>query len=341
MSIGLRTRDLRKVFTSPPPAGAALRGPGLGITPMRGRLEKTKHEIVALDGISLEVAPGEIFGLLGPNGAGKSTTVGVLTTRVRPTSGTAWVGPHDVWQERVPVKRLIGVVPQRPNLDFALTAREILTFHGAYFGIPAAARTRKAQTLLDRFELTDRADQLLFGFSGGMLQRLSIARAMMHDPSVLFLDEPSAGLDPQTRLLLWEIVREYNAAGRTVLLTTHNMEEADALCHRVAIVDHGRTIALGTPQELKDSIPGGYVIQIQFEHDTGGFLDLLRALPGVTEVRTLSGGRADVYADRGGPLIPSIVNRASENGASILDVHISTPSLENLFLHHTGRRLRE
>ena len=131
MSIGLRTHDLRKVFNSPRPAGAALRGPGLGITPVRGRQEKARHEIVALDGISLEVAPGEIFGLLGPNGAGKSTTVGVLTTRVRPTSGSAWVGPHDVWRERVPVKRLIGVVPQRPNLDFALTAREILTFHGA------------------------------------------------------------------------------------------------------------------------------------------------------------------------------------------------------------------
>ena len=341
MPIGLRTHDLRKVFTSPPPAGAALRGPGFGITPIIRKQEKTKHEIVALDGISLEVEPGEIFGLLGPNGAGKSTTVGVLTTRVRPTSGTAWVGPHDVWRERVPVKRLIGVVPQRPNLDFALTAREILTFHGAYFGISAASRVKRAQGLLDRFELSDRADQLLFGFSGGMLQRLSIARAMMHDPAVLFLDEPSAGLDPQTRLLLWEIVREYNAAGRTVLLTTHNMEEADALCHRVAIVDHGKTIALGTPKELKESIPGGYVIQIQFEQTTPEFLELLRGLPGVTEVRASSNGKVDLYADRGGPLIPAIVNLSSAQAVSILDVHIATPSLENLFLHHTGRRLRE
>jgi len=151
---------------------------------------KQKHEVAALDDLSLEVEPGEIFGLLGPNGAGKSTTVGVLTTRVQATSGEAWIGPHNVSRERVAVKRMIGVVPQRPNLDFGLTAREILTFHGAYFGLGASQRTALAGELLERFKLTERADQLVFGFSGGMMQRLSIARAMMHDPEVLFLDEP-------------------------------------------------------------------------------------------------------------------------------------------------------
>src|SRR5262249_27421539 len=145
------------------------------------------------------------------------------------------------------------------------TAREMLTFHAAYFGHPAAQRNRLAQDLLERFKLIDRADQLVLGFSGGMLQRLSIARAMMHDPEVLFLDEPSAGLDPQTRLLLWEIVREYNARGKTILLTTHNMDEADELCHRVAIVDHGRVIAQGTPEDLKRSIPGGYLLRLRYE----------------------------------------------------------------------------
>ena len=171
---------------------------------------KTKTEILALDGISLEIHAGEIFGLLGPNGAGKSTTVGILTTRVAPTSGQAWVGRFEIWKQQVEAKRLIGVVPQRPNLDFALTAREVLMFHGAYFGQSTRERARRADELLEKFKLTDRANQLPRGFSGGMMQRLSIARAMMHDPEVLFLDEPAAGLDPQTRLLLWEIIREYN-----------------------------------------------------------------------------------------------------------------------------------
>jgi ABC-2 type transport system ATP-binding protein len=340
MPIGIRTRDLRKVYTSPPPA-AAIRGAGAGFGRFPGvRGPAQKVEIVALDGLSIDIQPGEIFGLLGPNGAGKSTTVGVLTTRVRPTSGDAWIGEHNVWRELVAVKRLIGVVPQRPNLDFGLTAREILTFHGAYFGQSAAERTRRAGELLERFRLTDRADQLLFGFSGGMLQRLSIARAMMHDPDVLFLDEPSAGLDPQTRLLLWEIVRDYRARGRTILLTTHNMEEADAMCDRVAIVDHGRIIALGTPAALKHSVPGGYLIRLQFESAPPDLIDRLRSVPGVTEVRGTEGG-VDLYADRGGALIPRIVGIAVDSDVVIHDVHISAPSLENLFLHHTGRSLRE
>src|SRR5437867_11473928 len=337
MPIGIRTDSLRKVFTTPPAVGGQSRG-GFG---SRKSKAKPAYEVVALDGLSLEVHPGEILGLLGPNGAGKSTTVGILTTRVKPSAGHAWIGDFNVWERRVDVKRLIGVVPQRPNLDFNLTAREILTFHGAYFGMPAAERNSRADALLERFKLTDRAHNLPISFSGGMMQRLSIARAMVHDPKVLFLDEPSAGLDPQTRLLLWEIIREYNARGRTILLTTHNMEEADDLCHRVAIVDHGRIIALGTPAELKRSVPGGYLIRLQFESLPAGFLDILRSLPGVTEVRSAGDSAADLYAERGGPLIPLIVGRASEHQAVICDVHISAPSLENLFLHHTGRSLRE
>src|SRR5205085_6219383 len=245
------TDSLRKVYTSPPAVAGQSRGFG-GRGP-RGKPKAAAYEVVALDGLNLEVQPGEIFGLLGPNGAGKSTTVGILTTRVRPTAGTAWIGGHDVWREQTAAKRKIGVVAQRPNLDFSLTAREILLFHGAYFGLNSHDRSQRAAALLDRFKLTDRADQLVRGFSGGMMQRMSIARAMMHDPQVLFLDEPSAGLDPQTRLLLWEIIREYNGKGRTILLTTHNMEEADALCQRLAIIDHGRIIASGTPSDLKAS----------------------------------------------------------------------------------------
>ncbi|MEO8431631.1 MAG: ABC transporter ATP-binding protein [Acidobacteriota bacterium] len=342
MSIGIRTERLRKVYTSPPPAGTP--GRGLLGAPLAKRSRSTgrqKIEIVALEDLTLEVRPGEVFGLLGPNGAGKSTTVGVLTTRVRPTSGRAWVGDDEVWAKRVPVKRRIGVVPQRPNLDFSLTAREILLFHGAYFGVPLAERTERAKGLLDRFQLADRADQLVLGFSGGMMQRLSIARAMMHEPEVLFMDEPSAGLDPQTRLLLWETVREYNARGNTIVLTTHNMDEADDLCERVAIVDHGKVIALGTPSDLKAAIPGGHLIRLQLSPRSPALLESLARVPGVTEVRPVGPAGADVYADRGGTLVPELLNRVLADGAAVSDVHISEPSLENLFLHHTGRSLRD
>src|SRR6476469_4512891 len=339
MDSAIRTRDLRKVYNAQPPAAA-----GRSDSQDQSRRKKeSKPQIIALDGIDLDVAPGQIFGLLGPNGAGKSTTVGILTTRVRPTSGTALIGPHDVWRDQTAAKRLIGVVGQRPNLDFTLTAREILLFHGAYFGVDSRTRAARATQLLERFKLSDRADQLVRGFSGGMMQRLSIARAMMHDPQVLFLDEPSAGLDPQTRLLLWEIIREYNQSGKTILLTTHNMEEADALCQRLAIIDHGRDIALGTPAELKASVPGGFLLRLRFGAHSPALVEQLKTLAGVREVRvpTDSDSNTDVYADRGGSLVSEIANLAATTSVELSDVHISEPSLENLFLHHTGRSLRE
>jgi ABC-2 type transport system ATP-binding protein len=338
MSVGVRTQDLRKVFHTAPPPGAAG-----GLIPRgepRGS-KQPKNQVVALDRVSLEIRPGEIFGLLGPNGAGKSTTIGVLTTRVQPTSGQAWIGEHDVWKEQATVKTLIGVVPQRANLDFSLTAREILVFHAAYFGIGSKVRNERADALLEKFKLTERANQLTRGFSGGMMQRLSIARAMMHDPQVLFLDEPSAGLDPQTRILLCEIIREYHASGKTVVLTTHNMEEADALCERVAIVDHGHVIALGTPTGLKASIPGGFLVRVRIGNQTDELLEHFRSLPGVREVRAADSMGVDIYADRGGSLISEIANMAATTGTELSDVHISEPSLENLFLHHTGRSLRD
>ena len=337
MAVGVRTLDLRKIYSSAPPAAAA----GLVVRPPVRDSKQPKPQIAALDGLSLEVKPGEIFCLLGPNGAGKSTTVGVLTTRVRATSGQAWIGDYEVWTEQARVKRLIGVVPQRPNLDFSLTAREILIYHGAYFGLSSKERSERADGLLEKFKLTDRAHQMVRGFSGGMMQRLSIARAMMHDPQVLFLDEPSAGLDPQTRILLWEIIREYNHLGKTVLLTTHNMEEADALCQRLAIVDHGKVIAQGTPGELKRSIPGGFLLRLHFGKQTPELIERLQSLAGVREVRPLDSTGADVYADRGGSLIPEVAAVAVAAGAELSDVHISEPSLENLFLHHTGRSLRD
>lgn len=339
--LSVRIEDLRKVYTSPAPVAAFGRGPvGFG---GGGRKRSARRiDVVALDGISLEIAPGELFGLLGPNGAGKSTTVGILTTRVIPTSGTAWIGDREVRRDPVEVKRRIGVVPQRPNLDLALTAREILVFHGAYFGVPANERDGRALALLERFQLADRADDLVRGFSGGMMQRLSIARALMHEPEVLFLDEPSVGLDPQTRILLWDLIRSYHDEGHTIVLTTHNMEEADSLCQRVAIVDHGRVIGLGTPEELKRSVPGGFLISLQFAGTVpGSVVESVRALPGVTQVRAHADRGLEVYADRGGPLVPRLVSISDGSAPPVVDVHVSEPSLENLFLHLTGRSLRE
>jgi ABC-2 type transport system ATP-binding protein len=344
MGIAIRIENLRKVYDTPPPMVG--RGAGFSFTPVRSaggskNKEKKKFELVALNDVSFEIPAGVIFGLLGPNGAGKSTTIGILTTRTQPTSGRAFIGDYDVWRQQVEAKRLIGVVPQRPNLDFTLTAREILVFHGAYFGQNRAERERRADELLDKFKLTDRASHMVRTFSGGMMQRLSIARAMMHDPEVLFLDEPSAGLDPQTRLLLWETIRDYNRLGKTIVLTTHYMDEADTLCDSLAIIDHGRIIAQGTPQALKASIPGGYLLRLRFDRAPEGLITELQKLPGVTEVRSTDHIAADVYADRGGPLIGPIVHAAQAAGCQLNDVHIAEPSLETLFLHHTGRSLRD
>jgi ABC-2 type transport system ATP-binding protein len=232
-------------------------------------------------------------------------------------------------------------VQQRPNLDFQLSVREILEFHGAYFGQGRAERTRRAGELLDRFKLADRGENMVNSLSGGMMQRLSIARAMMHDPEVLFLDEPSAGLDPQTRLMLWDIIRDYSQRGKTLVITTHYMDEADSLCDRIGIIDHGHIIALGTPKQLKSSIPGGYLLRLRFDRLTPELVQNLGALPGVSEVKSADHVAADVYADRGGPLISAIVGAAAADGAFLHDVHISEPSLETLFLHHTGRSLRD
>lgn len=331
--MGLRvvTKDLRKVYKTPPPSGVTQRqderNPGA--------------EVIALNHISLDVFPNEIFGLLGPNGAGKSTAIGILTTRVKPTSGEAWIGDCEVWRNKVVAKRVIGVVQQRPNLDQWLTAREILCFHAAYFGFEPGEREKRAALLLERFQLTSRADHLVNGFSGGMMQRLSVARAMMHDPQVLFLDEPSSSLDTQTRLLLWEIIREYRGLGKTVVISTHNMEEADTLCDRIGIIDHGRVIALGTPLQLKSAVlRTGYVLHLDFAGVPNGMISYLRELPGVSKVNH-SGAHVDVYADRGGSLVAPIAAAASTQGVELRDVNISAPSLEDVFLHHTGRSLRQ
>ena len=298
-------------------------------------------EVKALDGISFEVKRGEFFGLLGPNGAGKTTTIGILTTRVRPSDGLAQIEGIDVARDPVSVKRRIGVVPQVNNLDRSLTASEILLFHAKYFGVAKQERERHAKDLLERFELADRGDEKVNEFSGGMVQRLKIARALMHDPALLFLDEPTTGLDPQSRRAMWDLLTELNKKGLTILLTTHYMEEADQLCGRIAIIDHGKLLTLDSPAQLKRSVPGGYLIELQVRdgnHDS--FQSGLRSLPGVVEIKT-DQDRVRVYADRIEGLLANAMRLAGDQDVMVTDAHVSEPSLENLFLHLTGRSLRE
>lgn len=300
-------------------------------------------EVTALDSISFDVPPGEFFGLLGPNGAGKTTTIGILTTRVRPTGGIARIEGIDVAKNPVAVKRHIGVVPQMNNLDRSLTAREILLFHAEYFGVAKHERETKAQTLLERFELADRANEKVTGFSGGMVQRMKIARALMHDPTILFLDEPTTGLDPQSRRAMWNLLTELNAKGQTIFLTTHYMEEADQLCRRIAIIDHGKLLALDSPAQLKRSVPGGYLIDLQIRSNGGAassFASVLHSLPGVVEVKSDT-ERVRIYADRAEGLLANAMRLASEHNVMVSDAHVAEPSLENLFLHLTGRSLRD
>jgi ABC-2 type transport system ATP-binding protein len=298
-------------------------------------------EVKALDGISFEVQRGEFFGLLGPNGAGKTTTIGILTTRVIPTGGVGKIEGVDVVHDPVTVKHRIGVVPQVNNLDRSLTAREILVFHAEYFGISKQTREQHADELLKRFELTERADEKVKGFSGGMVQRLKIARAIMHNPAILFLDEPTTGLDPQSRRMLWDLLIELNQKGLTILLTTHYMDEADQLCQRAAIVDHGKVLAIDSPAQLKRRVPGGYLVELQVRDAIpDAFVASLGSMPGVVEVKP-DDKRVRVYADHAEGLLATAMRLAADQDVMITDAHVAEPSLENLFLHLTGRSLRE
>ena len=245
--------------------------------------------IRAVDSLDLTVQGGEIFGLLGPNGAGKTTTVGMLSTRVVPTSGWACVGGVSVTHEPALAKQAIGVVAQTNTLDRSLTVWENLYFHCLYFGIGKSESRARATELLEQFHLSDRAKANVYALSGGMAQRLMVARGIAHRPHILFLDEPTAGLDPQSRLALWEILHELHGVGLTVLITTHYMEEAERLCDRVAIMDHGRILALGTPAELKASIGADTVVRVSTDGDSRALADLLLGLGDGARTETNNG----------------------------------------------------
>ncbi|MGH7640233.1 MAG: ABC transporter ATP-binding protein [Candidatus Dormibacteria bacterium] len=323
----------------------------------------------AVDGVSFEVRQGEVFGLLGPNGAGKTTTVGILTTRVRPTSGRALVAGVDVVKDPVAARRQLAVVPQRMNIDRSLSARRNLLFHAAYFGMPAKERAARADALLQEFGLADRANDKVDRFSGGQAQRLMLARGLMHDPQVLFLDEPTTGLDPQARLFVWERVGSLRRRGVTVVLTTHDMDEATELADRVAIMDQGKILALDTPQALTALVPGRSTLAISLARqdragepiDALSVVEALQALPGIERGEVVAAAEPGAWSAPGaagaaapeGPirlrlycaaetttLIAPVVQALTVAGAELVDMRLGQPSLEDVFIHLTGRGLR-
>jgi len=297
--------------------------------------------ILAVDELTLSVRRGEIFGLLGPNGAGKTTTAGMLTTGVIPTSGRAFVGGIDVVEHPVAAKQVIGVVPQTNTLDRSLSVWENLYFHGRFFGMSARVAKREATYLVERFWLADRAKSPVAALSGGMAQRLMVARAVMHRPAILFLDEPTAGLDPQSRIALWEILGELHADGQTILLTTHYMEEADQLCSRLAILDHGRLLALGTPRELKNTTGADTIVTVSAPGDLEALASVLKSeILGVQRVDRVDNNLLLTVEGAGG-ILPTVLTTAERNGFDITDISIAEPSLETVFINLTGKDLRE
>ncbi|WP_037311635.1 ABC transporter ATP-binding protein [Amycolatopsis orientalis] len=301
----------------------------------------------AVDGLDFRVPPGEVFGLLGPNGAGKTTTIGVLTTRIRPTAGSVLLHGVDVVRSPSSACRLFAAVSQRNTLDRSLTVRQNLLFHARYHRVPRAERDRRAVELLDVMGLTGLAGKRLDHLSGGQAQRIMIARALMHHPRVLFLDEPSTGLDPQARLFVHERIKELRTRGTTVLLTTHDMDEAAKLCDRIGIVDHGRMLTIDTPEELTRSLQVTRTLElaVRFHGGTGPLMTALTTLPGVREVE-LTEHKADlvrlrVFADRepGGLLTPAL-DVIARSGGAVQEFGIGKVSLEDVFIRMTGRDLR-
>ena len=295
----------------------------------------------AVDALVLSVGEGEIFGLLGPNGAGKTTTVGMLTTRVLPTSGEAFVGGVDVVAHPALAKQVIGVVTQQNTLDRALNVWENLYHHGRFFGMPSKDAKRAADDLLQLFQLSKWGKASVFALSGGMAQRLMVARSILHRPDILFLDEPTAGLDPQSRIALWGILGELHKAGQTILLTTHNMEEADQLCDRLAIMDHGRILALDTPAGLKASVGADTIITVHADGDLEALAALLRReVSGVTQSQQVD-GTIRVHVKGASSVLPPIVSAAERGGYPLRDLSVAEPTLETVFINLTGKELRD
>ena len=328
----IETRELRKVYPAPTGKrrGRPRTGPP-GLPPPTG-------EVVALQSLDLDINEGEFFGLLGPNGAGKTTTIGILTTRVLATAGTARVSGVDIASDAVRVRTHIGVVPQRPNPDRSLNALENLVYHAAYFGISRTLAEQRARQLMERLDIADKTQAKVDQLSGGQQQRLMIARALIHEPDVLFLDEPTVGLDPQARLDLWAILRDLHRQGRTIVMTTHYMEEADRLCDRIGIVDRGKLLALDTPARLKERAPGGTLIELQLDADAQPLVPAVSALDGVLRAEARD-TVLRAYSERGGRIISPLIQLVEDAGAHVRNIGLTEPSLETLFVSLTGRKL--
>ena len=311
-----------------------------GIVSLRGvrKVYEGKQAVTAVAGIDLDVRAGEIYGLLGPNGAGKTTTISMCTTRVLPTAGQVHIAGVDAVRHPADARRYMGVVPQYNTLERACTVAENIQFHCLYFGFTKAdARARTAQ-LLEQFHLTERAGSYPAQLSGGLAQRVQIARAIAHKPRVLFLDEPSAGLDPQSRIAMWEAVQRLHTEGITVVLTTHYMEEADELCDRVAIVDGGKILVEDTPAALKSSVGAETLYELDLREPAGALIPVLSALPHVSGVEQTPRGLRVMAAHANG-LLSQVVSAASSYG--LRDLSITEPTLETVFIRLTGRDLRE
>lgn len=294
----------------------------------------------AVDRLNLTVEEGEIFGLLGPNGAGKSTTVAMLATILPPTRGTALVGGYDIRRQPKEVRKIIGVVPQEFGLYDDLTARENLAYFGRLHGLGGDRLRKRIDELLELVQLEERANDKVKTFSGGMKHRLNLATGLIHEPSLLFLDEPTTGLDPQARLAVWELIERFRSEGVTVLLTTHYMEEADRLCDRVAIMDRGKVIALDSPTNLKRSIGKLEVIEMRTKGGSSDFLARLRRFRGVKRVvRTPEGLR--ILTPIADELVAGLVALASSARVRVDSINVIQPTLEDVFIKLTGKTLRD
>jgi ABC-2 type transport system ATP-binding protein len=305
------------------------------------QLTKKFGELTAVDRVSFHVARREIFGLLGPNGAGKTTLIRILTTLTPPTSGTARVDGHDIRNDPDGVRRTLGVIPQAFTSDPELTAKENMLIHAKLYGVPADQRDALIDRLLESVELMKFRDALVKTFSGGMRRRLEIARGLVHSPKIMFLDEPTTGLDPVSRTHVWDMIRSLRDRSElTILLTTHYMEEADKLCDRIAIVDHGKLVALDTPVRLKDSVPGTEMVQAEFEGAPAGWAAQLRALDHATGVAEHD-GVFHITSHDGPATVAALMDMARARRVTVKKVSVESTTLDDVFLHYTGSALRD
>jgi ABC-2 type transport system ATP-binding protein len=315
---------------SPPPAIAV------------ENIVKRYGDFEAVKGVSFSVADGEIFGLLGPNGAGKSTLIRMMTTLIPVTAGRALVAGHDVSKEANAVRNMIGVIPQALTSDQDLTVEENLSIYAKLYSVPRVQREKNIAEVLEAVDLTKWRGAQTKTLSGGMRRRLEIARGLVHDPRIFFLDEPTTGLDPVSRIAVWEMLNNLKKNRHlTMLLTTHYMEEADRLCDRIAIVDHGKLVALGTPVELKQSVPGSNVVEVQFNREDDQWKARLKALHGVTDVQSQSAGVYRVLTANGAQTTMQLVEMATALGEQLTSLSVQNTTLDDVFVHYTGRQLRD